>query len=155
MPGPESLLGGRNAQPLSDHEVMRVGTAIISMDGKVPFKHAPGERTRCRVYQEAGETICEVVFGPDIFPGASVIDSNAALSMNAAVAHELSHYHRWRDKIEIDDLNLTHLDEALTSLDAVHRFNQHLSEADIRQLVADAMQRLQMFAGQFDAVPKA
>lgn len=145
MPGPESLLAGRNAQVLTDSEVQRVAATIYSLDREAPFRYAAGERTRCRVWVEGAETLCEIVFGADIFPGNSLIDPNAALSMRAAAAHELSHFHRWRDKIEIDDVNLMHIDEALTSLDAVQRYHQELSDTEIRQLVADAMQRLQMF----------
>ena len=66
--------------------------------------------------------------------------------MRAAVAHELSHFHRWRDKTELNGEHLTEIDEALTSLDAVQRYQAHLNENEVRQLVADAMQRLQAFA---------
>jgi hypothetical protein len=42
-----------------------------------------------------------VIFGPDIYPGTSLLDPNSELSMKAAVAHELSHFHRWRDATEL------------------------------------------------------
>ncbi|KRQ15385.1 hypothetical protein AOQ71_10335 [Bradyrhizobium manausense] len=64
--------------------------------------------------------------------------------MQAAAAHELCHYYRWRDKTEVEDGVLVHVDEALTSLEAVLRFPK-LGEHDIRQLVSDAIQRLQIF----------
>jgi len=40
---------------------------------------------------------------------------------------------------------MEHLDEALTSLQAVMRYNRHLSEHDVRQLICDAIQRLQLY----------
>ena len=141
-----SLLAGRNSAPLSDSEVVRVANTFIGLDREANFRHAAGEVTRCRVYVQGGETICEIVYGADIFPGTSVVDPNSSLSMRAAAAHELSHFHRWRDKTELDGEHLTELDEALTSLDAVQRYQAHLNENEVRQLVADAMQRLQAFA---------
>ena len=48
---------------------------------------------------EDGEDYGEVVFGPDIYPGESVIDPNSALSLQAAAAHELTHFHRWKTYI--------------------------------------------------------
>lgn len=130
--------------------MQRVIAVFVALDREVPFRHAANERTRCRVYEDNGESICEVVFGPDIFPGRSVIDPNSALSMRAAVAHELSHFHRWQDETELDGEALAHIDEALTSLDAVQRYSRHLTETEVRQLVAGAMQRLQIFAQNVD-----
>ena len=66
--------------------------------------------------------------------------------MVGAVAHELSHYYRWKDKTELSGTHLVEIDEALTSLDAVQRYHSHLSEHDIRQLVLDSIRRLQIFA---------
>ena len=37
------------------------------------------------------------------------------------------------------------IDEALTSLGAIIHFQKHLTDSDVRQLVADATQRLQRF----------
>lgn len=141
-----SLIAGRNAAPLSVEEIRRVANTFIGLDREANFRYAEGEPTRCRVETTEHEVICEIVYGSDIFPGNNVIDPNSSLSMRAASAHELSHFHRWRDKTEIDGEHLIEIDEALTSLDAVQRYHNHLSENEIRQLVADAMQRLQMFA---------
>lgn len=80
----------------------------------------------------------------DIYPGVSVIDPNSALSMRAAVAHEICHFHRWRNKVELPLGTHRHLDEAQTSLDASLRFASQLSGHEIQQLVRDAVQRLQL-----------
>lgn len=147
MPADRSTLpAGRNIRPLSRDEVVRVANTFLGLDKKANFRYAEGEITRCRVYEEEGETICQIVYGSDIYPGTSVSDPNSSLSMLAAAAHELSHFHRWRDKTELDGAHLTEIDEALTSLDAVQRYQVHLTDNDIRQLVADAIQRLQIFA---------
>jgi hypothetical protein len=63
-----------------------------------------------------------------------VVDPNSALSMKAAVAHEISHFHRWRDQTELPLGVHRHLDEAMTSLDAALRFAAQLSAHDIQQL---------------------
>jgi hypothetical protein len=141
-----SLLAGRNSVPLTETDILRVANTFLGLDREANFKHSADEVTRCRVYVQDNETICEIVFGADIFPGTSVVDPNSSLSMRAAAAHELSHLHRWRDKTELDGEHLTEIDEALTSLDAVQRYQAHLNETEVRQLVADAMQRLQAFA---------
>lgn len=83
-----------------------------------------------------------IVFGPDIFPGTSALDPNAEISMKAAAAHELSHYHRWRDTTELD---VGHLDEALTSLDAALRYSRHLSAHETQQLIRDAIRRVSLY----------
>ena len=53
----------------------------------------------------------------DIYPGNVIADPNSSLSMLGTVAHEITHYHRWRDATEINDPGLEAIDEALTSLD--------------------------------------
>jgi len=73
-------------------------------------------------------------------------DPNSSLSVQAAAAHELTHFYRWRDQTELVPRELFEIDEALTSLEAVLRFPRQLNEHDVRQLVADAIQRLQFFA---------
>lgn len=143
--GYESLLAGRSTKPLTDGDVRSVTNTLLGLDDQVPFRHGPGERTRCRVRIEGGEEHCEVVFDADIYPGTSSVDPNASLSMRAALAHELSHYHRWKDKMELLDDELRHLDEALTSLDAARRYGPKLYPEEIQQLVGDAMQRLILF----------
>ncbi len=90
---------------------------------------------------EDGSAYGVIVFGPDIFPGTGVLDPNSELSMKAAAAHELSHYHRWRDTTE---LPVGHLDEALTSLDAALRYARELSMHEIQQLIRDAVKRISL-----------
>lgn len=93
-----------------------------------------------------GAEVPEIVFGPDIYPGPNVADPNSSLSMEAAAAHEAVHFHRWEGKTELQLGELTDIDEALTSLEAILRFPKQLREHDMRQLVADAIHRLQKFA---------
>jgi hypothetical protein len=97
------------------------------------------------VEEETGEELAEIIVGCDIYPGPGIIDPNSALSLIAAAAHELTHFYRWQDKTEIDETVLEHLDEALTSLHAILRYDKHLSEIDMRTLVSDAIQRINLF----------
>ncbi len=152
-----SLLAGRNLAPLSEDDVRRVINTFLGMGSTINTVHEARRRTVFRVQreQETGETYGEIVFGPDVYPGPNLIDPNSALSMEAACAHELTHYHRWFDKIELTDDSLKHLDEALTSLQAIMRFDRHLREHDIRQLVSDAVQRLQLFVKDLGRARKA
>lgn len=152
MPNRESLLAGRNAQPLSDDDVRRVYNTFLGLDPTLPVRYEAGSRTVFRVPGRGPEpTECEVTFGEDIYPGNAVLDPNASLSMQAAVAHEVTHFNRWRDKTEIDDARLEPIDEALTSLDAILSFPRQLNDRDVRQLVADAIQRLQIYVQTFNA----
>lgn len=139
----QSLLAGRSAQPLGESEIRSVTQTIIGLDNAVAFVHDATGYTRFVVATEAGVEVGRIHFGHDIYPGASVLDPNSALSMKAAVAHEISHFHRWEDRTELPRGVHTHLDEALTSLDAALRFPQ-LSAHEVQQLVRDAMQRLQL-----------
>jgi hypothetical protein len=147
MPHRNSLLPGRNATPLTDHEVRRVALTFVGMDDRVNAKYDESAITAFRVsLDEDGNQYGEVVFGPDILPGRNVADPNSALSVDAAVAHELTHYYRWRDGLQIPSAELDRLrdlDEALTSLQAILRYEPHLQAHDIRQLIGDAIQRLQ------------
>lgn len=139
-----SLTAGRSTQPLSDAQIRSVGSTFLGLDNSVPFKHDPNGRTRFIVETVDGEEIGTAYFGADVFPGPSVMDPNSALSMKAAVAHEISHYHRWRDATELPLGTLVHLDEAQTSLDAALRFAGQLSAHEIQQLIRDSVQRLQL-----------
>ena len=146
MANRESLIAGRNTQPLTDLEVRRVVNTFLGLDDTLPVRYDPNRRTAFRVpaaEQDGGE--CEVTFGNDIYPGRSVIDPNSALSMEAAVAHEVTHYNRWKDKTELPSSDLEEIDEALTSLEAILRLPRDLNEHATRQLVADAIQRLQIY----------
>lgn len=142
-----SLLAGRNNAPLDELQVRRAFNTFMGMDLQVTreaVRFEPGSITGFR--PGAGEQAPEIVFGPDIYPGLNVINPNASLSMVAAVAHELTHFHRAEDLIHLPAGVLTHVDEALTSLQAILRYQGHLNPHDIRQLVEDAILRLQTFA---------
>jgi len=101
---------------------------------------------------EGEEEVVEIVFGSDIYPGPGIADPNSSLSMEAAAAHELTHWRRWTDKTELVEDDLLEIDEALTSLEAAIRYGEKLSPHDIRQLIADAIQRLQIYSGKKQAV---
>lgn len=149
-----SLLGGRNVVPLTDAQVRSVANTFLGLDDRSAPKYDPQSRTIFRVRVEDGQEVSEIVFGPDIYPGTGVADPNSSLSMKAAVAHELCHHYRHADLTEINDETLKHIDEALTSLEAIQRFPRQLNDHDIRQLVADAMHRLQLFAQEHGVPPE-
>jgi hypothetical protein len=98
--------------------------------------------------EEDNHEFGEVIVGPDIYPGPSVVDPNSALGLTAAAAHELTHFHRWRDKTALPEDSMEYIDEALTSLQAIFRYQRDLNEHDVRQLIADAIQRLQLYVQQ-------
>jgi hypothetical protein len=140
----QSLLAGRSTIELSERQVRSVTNTFIGLDANVPFQYDPGGHTRFVVETEDDEDIGRVYFGRDVYPGPSVMDPNSALSMLAAVAHEISHFHRWQDRTELPLNVYRHLDEALTSLDAALRFAAQLSPHEIQQLIRDAIVRLQL-----------
>ena len=70
--------------------------------------------------------------------------------MRAAVAHEIAHFYRWRDKRELESGPLTHLDEALTSLEAALAFGNKLSDLEKQQLISDATERLRLHLQQLN-----
>lgn len=140
------LLADRNQAPLEPNDVRRAINTFLGLDTTVVVRHDPLVRTGFRVsHDESGEEFGEVVFGPDIYPGRGIVNPNAVLSLDAAASHELAHYYRWRDKTELPGGTLTHLDEALTSLEAILRYEQHLKSHDVRMLVADAIQRISLY----------
>jgi hypothetical protein len=141
----DSLLAGRNLDPLDEHSVRSAISAFLGLDANAPVRYEPGARTRFRVTIENNVEVAEIVFGSDIYPGHG-IDANSCMSLRAAAAHELVHWQRWLDRREITRPELLEIDEALTSLEAVHRFAGQLSEHDVRLLVGDAIQRLQIYA---------
>jgi hypothetical protein len=120
---------------------------FLGLNATAPVRYEAGARTSFRVTRDrnGGDDVEEILFGPDLYPGAGVADPNSSLSMQAAAAHELCHLYRWRDRTEIGAEQLEEIDEALTSLEAVLRFPRELSAHEVRQLVSDAIQRLQMF----------
>jgi hypothetical protein len=145
--GKPSLLAGRNAAPLSSDEIKRVVNTFLGLDKNVNVRYEEGSRTVFRVGldEQSGTQYGEIVFGPDIYPGGNIIDPNSALSIDGAAAHELTHFHRWKDKAALTDESLEHIDEALTSLEAICRYDRHLGESDKLQLACDAIQRLKLF----------
>ena len=141
-----SLLAGRNKAPLTPDEVRRATNTFLGLDKNVNARYDPNSPTVfCVSKDESGGHYGEIVFGPDIYPGSSVVDPNSALSLDAAAAHELTHYHRGKDKTALSAEEHEHLDEALTSLQAVFRYYKQLSETDVQQLISDAVQRIQLF----------
>jgi hypothetical protein len=112
----ESLLAGRNGAPLDQREVSRAINVFLGLDATAPVRYEEGARTRFHVSLEEAEAIVEIVFGPDLYPGIGIVDANSSLSLQAAAAHELTHYYRWHDKREIIQEHLFEIDEALTSL---------------------------------------
>ena len=58
---------------------------------------------------------------------------------------EIVHFHRWADGTELPHGAMDKVDEALTSLSAVLRFHDRLDWIETRQLISDAIARLQMF----------
>lgn len=141
-----SLLAGRNTRPLSDDDVRHIFNIFLGLDDRVSVRHDASSDTGFRLSRsESGELYGEIVFGNDILPGSSVVNPNSALSAKAAAAHELAHYYRWYDRLALPENQMMHLDEALTSLDAILRYGHKLSEIDIRDLAADAIQRISLF----------
>lgn len=140
-----SLLAGRGTEPLDERLIRAVSNTFLGLDDEASFAYDEQGRTRFVVEKDDdGVDQGQIYFGPDVFPGPSVLDPNSALSMKAAVAHELSHFHRWNDRTELPVAEYTNLDEALTSLDAALRYASDLSAHEVQQLIRDAMQRLSM-----------
>lgn len=143
--GSESLLAGRNAAPLTEREVRRAASTFLGMDKNVPFRYDEHARTAFLVtIDEHGDEYGEIVYGPDIYPGQSIVGANSALDLDCAVAHELTHYHRWRNKTELPDGVWVHLDEAMTSMEAVLRYGDQLDNTQKKQLIEDAQLRLRL-----------
>ena len=141
----KSLLDGRNLAPLTDHEIRRVSSTFLGMDSNVNSLYQEGTTTRFIPKIEDGEEFGEIIFSSDIYPGPNIANPNATLSMKGAVAHELTHYHRWQDKTELPHGNMTHIDEAMTSLEATLRYFHDLDNTDIQGLISDSLQRLRLF----------
>jgi hypothetical protein len=140
-----SLLHGRGTAPLTDEQKATISAAFYFFDRTANVRFDPG-RTRFRPIN--GDPNHEILFGPDILPGQAIADPNSCLGMRAAVVHELTHKARHDDATEINDPALEYVDEALTSLSAILRFQRKLEEFEILQLVSDAVQRLQKYVVQ-------
>ncbi|SRR5713226_7304527 len=148
--GIRSLLAGRNQALLLEEDIRRAINTFLGLDNTVKVRYDPSANTKFRVLEENGEKYGEIVLGPDIYPGSSVVDPNSALGLKAAAAHELTHYYRWKDKTALPDDAPEHLDEALTSLQAIMRYDRQINEPDVRQLVADAIQHLQLYVQELE-----
>jgi hypothetical protein len=150
--GDASLLDGRNNRPLDERDQRQIASTFLGLDERVNAIYEAGGRTRFRVRVEDGEDIPEILFGPDIIPGTNIVNPNSTLGVREAAMHELCHVYRYQERQELNDPRLEHIDEALTSLLAVGRFAEKLTPAEIRNLVADAMHRLGLFANQFEQI---
>src|SRR5437899_4677810 len=133
MAGVEFLPGTRNFAPLTQQEINRATSTFLGLDPEVPFRYEPAQATRFRVVEahDGQEEYAEIVFSDDLYPGRNIANPNASLSMRAAVAHEIAHFYRWRDKRELDGAGLGYLDEALTSLDAAQAFAGELTDNEL------------------------
>lgn len=141
-----SLLAGRNVAPLVDQEIRRVSSVFLGLDRNVNARYEVGETTRFVVSQDHyGQDFGEIVFSSDIYPGQNVVNPNATLSLKGAAAHELTHYYRWQDKLELPHGVMTHIDEAMTSLEAALRYSDALDKTDVQGLISDALQRIRLF----------
>jgi hypothetical protein len=146
MPEQEaSLLPGRNIAPLEQRKIDAAINTFYGLDRSANVRYEEGARTVFRVTIVDDNEVCEIVVGPDIYPGSNIVDPNSSLGMKCAVAHELMHKSRHEDSTEIDEPELEHLDEALTSLGAILRFQNELNDHEVRQLVSDACHRLQKY----------
>jgi hypothetical protein len=147
----KSLLDGRNVAPLTDTEIRRAANIFIGLAERVNAKYENGSATRF-VFKldEYGEEYGEIIFSEDIYPGKNMVNPNAALSLKGAAAHELAHYYRWQDKTELPHGHLTHIDEAMTSLEAALRFHANLDVTDLQGLISDSLQRLRLFVSDND-----
>lgn len=147
--GQPSLLPGRGAKALEKYDEERITNIIRAFryDGPVEFDEGNSTRTRFAVCEDGkGDKFGKIVIGSDIQQGTDVANPNAMLDEMAAIAHELTHYQRWKDKRDLPIGDLNDIDEAMTSLQAVCAFKTLLSDMQIEQLVSDALQRLVQYA---------
>jgi hypothetical protein len=141
-----SLLDGRNGAPLSPQEITRASNSFLGMDTNVNARYETGSATRFVTdVDQDGQEFGEVIFSDDIYPGKNIANPNAALTLKGAVAHELAHYYRWQDKTELAHGVMTHIDEAMTSLEAALRYSHALDKTDTQGLISDSLQRLRLF----------
>lgn len=141
-----SLLPGRNAAPLSDNDIKRIAHNLLGLDNNVAFRYVEGETTRfCVTQNENGEEYGEIIFSRDVYPGNNVANPNSTLSLKSAIAHELSHFHRWQNRTELAHGYKAHLDEAMTSLEAALRYGHDMDKTDTEGLISDALRRIQLY----------
>jgi hypothetical protein len=153
------LAEGRRQAHLTPAEIVRAMDTFTGLDADMRnVRHMQGARTVFRVVpaaeSETGEPTGEIVFGPNIYPGQGLTNPNSVLSMRAAAAHELAHYHRWHDATQRNEAELEDLDEAMTSLEAIQRYGRFLSSVEVEQLVGDALYRMGSYlANQVEGEP--
>lgn len=146
-----SLLPGRNTAPLEQREIKRAASIFIGLDTKVNARYEEHSNTRfIAAIDVDGQEFGEIVFSEDIYPGKNIANPNAALSLKGAAAHELAHYYRWQDKTELPHGEMKHVDEAMTSLEAVLRYLHDLDKSDIQGLISDSLQRLRLHLAEPD-----
>lgn len=154
MPTPrESLLAGRNNQPLDSDAIRRVANIFMGFDEKVLTHYDEHSKTSFIVNtDDMGNEYGEIVFGPDIYPKQSTIDPNSTLGIVSVVAHELTHYYRWFNKTELHENTNRYLDEALTSMEAIGRYSDKLKPNEVQELVRDAIGRLNLYIEQVTTI---
>lgn len=151
-----SLLDGRNLTPLTDREQRRAANVFLGLDSGINARYEQGARTRfVTAIDESGEEFGEIIFCADIYPGTNLVNPNASLSLDGAAAHELAHYYRWINKSELPHGELTHIDEAMTSLEAALRFSGRLSPNDVQGLISDSLHRLRLYVAELTSEPTA
>ncbi|MCU1409647.1 MAG: hypothetical protein JWR04_354 [Rhodoglobus sp.] len=146
-----SLLAGRSSAPLDEGDIRRAVGTLVGLDDQVPYRPEPDGHTRFVIEDDGtGHDYGIVVIGSDVYPGLGMADPNSALSMQTALAHEIVHFHRWLNHTELPLGVHTHLDEAMTSLEAVLRFPR-LSPHEAQTLVRDALFRLSQHWAELEA----
>lgn len=143
---PRSLLDGRNNAALNENEIKRASNTFLGFEHEVNVRYEAGSFTRFRIAQEAdGDEYGEIIFSEDIYPGGNIANPNSTLSVPGAAAHELAHFYRWQGKTELPHGQLTHIDEAMTSLEGALRYSHKLNTTDLQGLISDALQRLRLY----------
>lgn len=141
-----SLLPGRNVSPLTEPEIRRAASVFIGLDNRVNSRYQADSNTRfLQSTDDNDEEFGEIVYSDDVYPGSNIANPNAVLSLKGAAAHELAHFYRWQNKSELPIGVLTHIDEAMTSLEAALRYSRDLDMTDTQGLISDALQRLRLY----------
>ena len=147
--GSISLPPGRRQTALSDVEMRKAESVfrVLNYTGPIAFEPQAGGRTRftLRTDEATGQEEGLIIIGPDLYPGQAVANPNSVIDALPTAAHEITHYIRWEEGRELPQ---GHLDEAMTSLQAICIFKTALSSLQIEQLVSDALVRLLQFAAE-------
>jgi hypothetical protein len=135
---PDAPGGPRSTEPLTAadaRKISRFWEALGGDPGRMVVDLGPETAT---VYDPKERT---VRFGSDVYPGTGR-SPNEAMSMPAAVAHELRHLERHDEGVALDAPELESAEECITSLEATRYLA--LTSVEKWQLVWDAIQRLSM-----------